>query len=281
MTPELSIVICSFKNPHLLGLCIDSIKKNVVNIDYELIVADGQTGEETHDLMREKFPDITFLSNKENLGFGELVRQGLGAAKGEYFFVINVDIIIKDEAANILLKYLKQNPDVGIVGPKLVNFDNSVQNSCFRFYSPLTIVYRRTILGRFGFARKHLDCFLMKKEQEKGEPIEADWIMGSAMMTSRQAVEKVGVMDKRFFMYFEDVDWCWRFWKKGYKVVYNPTAKVFHYHGKQSASENVLSSMLLNKYSRIHISSAIKYFTKHFRQHNPRTGQKVLAENNN
>jgi GT2 family glycosyltransferase len=93
--------------------------------------------------------------------------------------------------------------------------------------------------------------------------------MGSAMMTSRKAVEKVGLMDDNFYMYFEDVDWCRRFWENGYKVVYYPLARMFHYHGKGSASQSALKAVFLNRLTREHIKSAVKYFWKYFGKPNP------------
>ncbi len=269
MNPKLSILITSYRNPAVLRLCIRSIRKYVKNLEYEIIVADGETKEETYDLMREEFSRITFLPNKKNVGFGKLVNQCLNKAKGDYYFVINSDIVVKEGSVEKLIDYLERNPQVGIVGPQLINFDNSIQQSCFRFYSPMTIVYRRTFLGNLSFAKKHLDRFMMKDKQKQVDKIETDWIMGSAMMTSRKAAKKVGRFDERYFMYFEDVDWCWRFWKNDFEVVYCPNVKVFHYHGKQSKSKNAVSSVLFNKYSRIHIKSAIKFFIKHLGESDP------------
>jgi len=93
--------------------------------------------------------------------------------------------------------------------------------------------------------------------------------MGSAMVVRKKAVDEVGVFDGRYFMYFEDVDWCWRFWEKGHKVIYNPLIKVFHYHGKASASKNVVNSIFFNKYARIHIGSGVKFFLKFAGKKNP------------
>jgi len=269
MKPELSILITSYKNPALLKLCIKSIRANTKGIDYEIIVADSNTDEATRDVMREYFSDIKFLPNFKNVGFGRLVNQMLDIAQGEFYFIINADIIIKNSSINDLLEYIKARPQVGIVGPKLINFDNTVQQSCFKFYSPLTVLYRRTLLGKFGFAKKHLDEFMLKEQQKTEEAIETDWIMGSAMMVRGKAASEVGKFDKRYFMYFEDVDWCWRFWQNGYKVIYNPLIKVFHYHGKASASKNVLNSIFFNKYARIHIASGIKFFWKFAGKKNP------------
>lgn len=131
---------------------------------------------------------------------------------------------------------------MGIAAPKLLNFNGTLQYSCFRFYQPLTIVYRRTFLKNFGFAKKHLNWFLMEDYDHK-KPKEVDWVMGSAMVVSKKAVEKTGFMDPRFFMYMEDVDWCRRFWENGYKVVYYPFSQMHHYHGKASARGGFFRSL--------------------------------------
>ncbi len=276
---ELSIIITAYKKAELLELCIDSIKKNIGNeIDYEIIVADSETEESTSDLMKDKFADVIFLSNKENQGFGRLVNQGIEESQGEYLFVINHDIIIKGSAIQDLLTFIKNNKSVGLVAPRLINFDGRIQPSAFRFYSWKTIVYRRTFLGKLPFAKKYLDKFLFKKEIAKGGTVEVDWVMGSAMMTSRLAIEAVGTFDENFFMYFEDVDWCRRFWENNYKVVYNPAVTVAHYHGKASGNKNAVQAVLLNRYTRIHIKSAIVYFRKYFWKKNPHKDMKQISE---
>lgn len=268
MKPQLSIIITSYKNPNLLRLCINSLKENIKDVDYEIVVCDGDTEERTYDLMREEFSKIKFIPSSQNGGFAFLVNQGLETAEGDYFFIINADIIIKNNSVKELLDFLKKNQDIGMVGPKLINFDNSIQPSCFRFYTVSLILYRRTFLKRFSFARKKLSEFLMD-DQDKGKILEADWIMGSAMMISRKNLEKVGKVDRRFFMYFDDVDWCWRFWENNFRVVYYPLTEVYHYHGKQSTSQSAMGAVLVNKYTRIHIASAFKFFSKHFGKKNP------------
>lgn len=272
MKPLLSIIITSYKNPALLELCINSLRKSVENIDYEIVVADSSTEQETIDMMNDKFPEIKFFSNTWNTGYGYLVNQGLAAAQGDYVFIINGDIIIKDKKTiTELMNFVKDNPDVGMAGPKQINFDNSVQPSCFRFYSPLTVLYRRTFLKKFSFAKKHLDKFLMgENTSQYDKAVDTDWLMGSALMVRRQAIDKVGKLDdQRYFMYFDDVDWCWRFWEAGYRVVYYPLASVFHYHGKASAGQNAFLAVLFNKYARIHIKSYLKFLLKFRGRKNP------------
>lgn len=266
---ELSIIINSYKNPELLKLCIDSIKKNVENVEYEIIVADSATEEDMEMMMREEYPDVKFFPFKKNVGFQALLKKGIKESQGKYLLLLNGDILITRGSVEKLLDFVRNNADVGIAGPKLLDFNGKLQYSCFRFYRPITIIYRRTFLKKFKFAQKHLDWFLMKNRDHK-KIMEVDWLMGSVLMASKKAIEKVGPMDSRFFMYMEDVDWCRRFWEKGLRVVYYPYVKMHHYHGKGSAKGGFFRSLLFNKLTWIHIISAVKYFKKYWRKPVPR-----------
>ncbi len=259
---ELSIIITSYRNPELLKVCLNSIKKNYSKTDYEIIVANSQTEEDTTIMMREEYPEIKFFPFKKNVGFQELVKQGIGESRGDFFLILNGDIIVRKDSVEKMLEFIQAHPEVGMVGPQLINFNETLQPSCFKFYSPLTIIYRRTFLGRLPLARKKLDEFLMK-DYDHQTLKEVDWLMGSAMLVSRKAVDNVGPMDSRFKMYMEDTDWCRRFWEKGYKVVYFPLAKMYHYHGRGSAGKNALLSIFSNWLTRVHIMSALKYFLKY------------------
>ncbi|MCX6763740.1 MAG: glycosyltransferase family 2 protein, partial [Candidatus Moranbacteria bacterium] len=257
MHPELSIIITNYKNPDLLKVCIDAVRKNYTGSDYEIIVSDSGTEEETEMMMREDYPEIKFIPSKENIGFGATMRNGYELSQGDYILILNGDVIIKKDSVKKLLDYIKNNPKVGIAGPQLLNFNETLQPSCFRFYKPLTIIYRRTFLGKFGLAQKNLDWFLMKDFDHRNIK-EVDWLMGSALMTSRQAMEKIGPMDPRFKMYLEDTDWCRRFWENKLRVVYFPQSQMYHYHGKGSAGRGVFKSLLHNRLTWVHIASAIK-----------------------
>jgi len=258
---ELSIIVTSYRNPKLLKVCLDSIKKSATNIAYELIVADSETGEDTEMMMREDHSEIKFFPFKNNVGLQALLKKAIENSSGEYLLLLNGDLIVTENSIDKMLSYMKENVSVGMLGPKLLNFNGTLQYSCFRFYRPITILYRRTFLGRFAFAKKHLALFLMK-DYNHADTKEVDWLMGSAMMISRKALNKVGLMDSRYFMYFEDVDWCRRFWENDFKVVYYPLVSMHHYHGKGSAKGGVINSLLSSKLTWVHIFSGIKYFKK-------------------
>lgn len=262
---ELSIAVNTYKSPELLRLCLESIERFMPasGIRYEVMVVDSATEEDMEMMMREDFPNVRFFPFHENVGFKSLINTSLDEAHGEYVFLINGDIILTEGAVPELLNYLRQHKDIGILGPKQFNFNGSIQQSFFRFYKPATILYRRTFLGRFTFAKRHLNWFGMKEIGDPQEPISAEWIIGSALMVRRTVALEVGYMDNRFFMYMEDVDWCRRFWEKGLRVVYYPKCFVYHYHGKGSAQGGFFRSLLSNKLTWYHIESAIKYFWKY------------------
>ncbi len=262
--PELSIIITHYRKPEMLKLCLDSIIKDLGNaLSYEIIVGDSATLSNTATLMRERYPQITFFPHKENVGYSKLVNKGLESANGSYILILNSDLVVGKGAIQTMLAYLKQHPDIGILAPRLKYFNNEHQQSYFRYYTPATIVARRTFLKRLSYFKKVEDDFLMK-DRNPEELQTPDWVMGSAMLTHRDAVEKVGPMDaERFFMYFEDVDWCRRFWHAGYKVVYYPKAIMYHYLGRGSKSRLGIFDALFNKKTHWHIKSAIRFFLKY------------------
>jgi hypothetical protein len=150
------------------------------------------------------------------------------------------------------------------LGPKLLNINGSFQQSCFKEHTPFTLPCRRTFLGKTPICKNTLDNFLMKDTdlQNLKKPIKVDWLMGSALMTKKEALDKVGFFDDRFFMYFEDVDWSKRFRQNGYGVVWLPSSVIYHYHFRASKNKNLIRA-IFNKYTRIHLKSAWNYFRKH------------------
>lgn len=261
---ELTIAINGYRSPEILRLCLESVFKEMADtgIDYEVLVADSATEEDTEMMMRERFPQVRFFPFKENVGFKTLVNTSITEALGEYIFLINSDILLSPGAVPNMLQYLKEHPEIGLLGPKQYNFNGSLQQSCFHFYRPETILYRRTWLGKLPFGKKHLRWFTLADEDLTiAKPV--DWIIGSALLVSKAKAEQVGPLDTRFFMYMEDVDWCRRFWEHGFKVVHYPNTFVYHYHGKGSAKGGFLGSLLFNRLTWYHIESALRYFWKY------------------
>lgn len=288
----LSIIVTHYQTPAVLKICLLAVKKSCQNIrgGYEIILSDSESIPETKEMIKEEFPEVVFIPFEKNVGYAKLVNAGLRKAGGNFILILNADIIPKENSIENLIEFLEDNPKVGMTGPQLLNFDDSPQPSAFRYYTPWTVICRRTFLGRTPWGKKEIERFLLKSQlarlprpgaeatggqatnnqQLKTGGVEVDWLMGSALMTRKEAAENVGLLDERFFMYFEDVDWARRFWENRYKIVYFPKSQMYHYHYKTSDKGRGIFDLFLNKQTRIHLLSALKYFWK-YRHKNPKS----------
>ncbi len=257
-----SIAIINYKNPALLRLCLSSLKR-VLSADfkYEIVVIDIASSPETKNVIKE-FTGIKLLTFKNNIGYTRGVNEGIKASSGDYVLILNPDVVPMAGSIEELTLYLATNTNVGLVGPRLLNFNGSTQNSCFRYYTPLTILCRRSPLGHTSFGKKIINKALMT-DKKLDHPTEVDWLMGSAVLVSKKAVDKVGLMDEKFFLYMSDVDWARRFWENGFKIAYYPKAEMCHYHRRESKGRFGPLDVLFNKQSRWHLKDAVKYFHKY------------------
>lgn len=263
---DLSIVIVNYNSREKTLNCLKSIyASDLSGVDFEIILIDNGSAEKIEDEIGKDYPKINFIVSKKNLGMGKGNNLGIKAAGGDFILILNPDTIVKPNAVKILYSQIKNNNNIGIAGPKLLNSDGSLQYSCFRQLRFFTPIFRRTFLGRF--ANKHINNFLMldkipQPPLNKGGIMDVDWLMGSCLMVRREVFNKVGFFDERFFMYFEDTDLCRRVWRAGFRVVYFPQAQVIHDHGRGSAEKPWYLAPFVSKLSRAHISSWIKYFLK-------------------
>ena len=257
----LSIIIVNYKNPALLRLCLKSLERTLSpKLNYEILVVDIASGIETQNVVLEEFPKVKLLPFKNNIGYTKGVNEGIRGSSGEYFLILNSDIVPLKNSIETLLNYMKKHKDVGLVGPQLLNFDGTPQQSCFGFYNAITIGYRR--VGYLPFKKQILGGFLLHgKDLSVVQPV--DWLMGSALMARRDAINKVGLMDEKFFLYFSDVDWAKRFWENGYKVAFCPLAKIYHYHKRVSKRNSWLVDAFMNRQSQQHIKDGFRYLFKY------------------
>lgn len=258
----LSIIIVNFRNPPLLRLCLKSLGK-VLRPDFakEIVVVDVASTIETRNIISE-FPEANPVCFKQNIGYTKGVNEGVKNSNGDAVLILNSDIIPIRNSIENMYQHLHKNDDIGMIGPQLLNFDGTSQVSFFRFPSPSTLIYRRTFLGRLPFGKNHLGYFMME-DVDHSKPHPIDWLMGSAFMLSRKAIDKVGLMDESMFLYMSDVDWPRRFWENGYKVMYYPDSKLYHYHKRDSKGHFGILDVLVKKESRWHIVDAFRYFKKH------------------
>jgi hypothetical protein len=271
---DLSIIILNYKSKGHVRQCLKSFKLVNPQIDYEIIVVDNDSGDGVIEMVKEQFSDVRTIQSGENLGFAGGNNVGIRQAKGRYIVIMNPDIIVLEESLEAMVKYMDEHQDVGFLAPQLLNPDKTIQHSCYRFPTLGVPIYRRTPLGKTKHGKKVLNQYMMN-DWDHLETREVDWCLGACVMVRRSAMEQVGMLDERYFMYFEDADWCRRFWQAGFKVVYYPKARMVHYHIRQSADVPWFMG-LFQRISRIHIASAIKYFLKFRGKPNPRKSGKSV-----
>lgn len=265
---KLSIIIVNYKMWQLTRALVESLLQDDLPKGTEIIIVDNNSGDDSVYLLRSDFPEITVIDNPANMGLASGVNTALAQAKGDYSLILNPDMIAIPGSVSALTSFMDKNPDVGVAGGKLISPNGKLQYSCYRFYTPLTIVYRRTFLGKTKTGKQAIANFLMKDFDHKSEK-DVDWLMGACLMVRKEAYKEVGGMDERFFLYFEDVDWCRRFWEKGWRVSYVPKAVFSHYH-QRSSEKGALLGIFFNRTTREHIQSAFKYFIKFFGKPLPR-----------
>ncbi len=263
---KLSFIILAYKERDLLRLCL----KNILNlglekqgITYEIFFVDNGSTNGLPEMVRRLYPQVHILLNGANLGHPGGNNTGLKAAQSEYSLMINPDIIFRDvEDITRILAYLDAHPNIGILGPKLRNADGTTQYSCYRRYSRWTPVYRRTLLGKCGFARRDIERHLMM-DFDHETTCDVEWLLGACFFIRKSAMDAVGYMDEDFFLYFGDYEWCDRMQRKGYRTVYfAETNGIFHYHQRESASNRFTIMQLFSYVTRIHIRDWMTYVKK-------------------
>lgn len=258
---KLSIIIVNYNTGALTKACLNSILSQTVPFRYEILVVDNDSSDESVPFLRSDFPEVSVIANERNRGLAAGVNQGIAASRGAYYLILNPDIIVMPGALTSLVQFMDEHQDTGIAGGKLVSPNGRIQYSCYRFYRPSTVVYRRTPLGKTAWGKHEVDRFLMK-DIDRSHVTDVDWLMGACLIVRAAAAKKVGGMDEHFFLYFEDIDWCRRFKEAGWGVMYVPTARFSHYHQRSSATSS-LYGILTNRAAWYHIISAMKYFWKY------------------
>jgi len=257
---DISIVIVNYHSKDKLFNCLRSIKESDLGgLSLETIVVENNSGDDLRSWQKDF--NFILIESPHNLGMGGGNNLGIGSAQGQYILVANPDLVFSSQAIRRLYDYLQTNSQVGLVAPKLINPDGSLQYSCFRFPHFFMPFARRTSLGKFFSA--YLDQYLMK-DQEHDRTMAVDWVLGACLMVRRNGVAFIepNLFDERFFMYFEDTDLCRRIWQQGGQVVYLPTAVVTHYHVRASAQKPWYVAVISDMIAREHIKSWLKYFWK-------------------
>lgn len=235
MKLDLTIIVVGYRSEKTIGPFLDSIQKNRDKIAKEVIVIDNYPADKGAD-KAEKHPlKPTVIRNNENVGFSKAVNQGLRVAKGKYILLINPDTRIVGSALKYLLEFAGNTPALGAVAPRLLNYDGTIQPSCSKFPTIWNAI-KYNFLGC-----KH--CF--KKYNPGDQVTKVEVAVMAAFLVPKAIFDEVGGLDERFFLYYEDIEFCRRLYRHNLPVYYLPQAKVQHIHGASGNFVNHLKSPLL------------------------------------
>ena len=214
---KLSIIIVNYNTKELLRRCLKSLPDEWGVV----IVVDNSSTDESVEMIKKEFPSVRLILNSQNLGFARAVNQALRQAIGEAVLLLNSDTIVKKGALEKLIEFEKKVRPA-IIGAKMLNPDGTVQGSCF-YLPTISRAIKEYWFGKSGYFSKYAP--------EGKEPMEVEAVSGGAMLISKGVIEKIGLFDERYFMYFEDLDYCRKARKVGYNIYYLPTVEIVHEHG--------------------------------------------------
>ena len=244
---KLSIVIVSYNSAGYLRDCLLSLKKYAPLIDekYEVIVVDNASSDNSAEMVKKEFSWARLIKNQKNLGFSAANNIAIKNSSSDYILLINSDCEVYDDSVRNLVSFLELQNDAGIAGPKIINSDGSVQLSCRRFPSFFDAGMHSILVNIFPdnpFSRRYKLADIYRDE-----PFAVDWVSGSCMLIKRAALNDTGLLDEKYFMYVEDTDLCYRMWKKGWKVFYNPYSRVLHHIGGSTGTSRTSASVMMQK----------------------------------
>lgn len=235
----LSIVIVNYNVRDFLRHALISIQKALEGIDGEVIVVDNASDDRSVAMVRQHFPKVHLIANSGNLGFAKANNIALAKARGKYILLINPDTVVQEDTLRVMLKFFEENDEVGLAGCKILNPDGSFQLACRRSFPTPWVAFTK-ISGLSGlFPKMRLFGKYNLTYLSEDETYEIDAISGSFMMLRREVYKRVGGLDEDFFMYGEDLDWCFRIQKTGWKIYYVHLTKIIHYKGESTRRSNI------------------------------------------
>lgn len=262
---DVSISVVTYNTAARLLQCLESIQATAGDLRYEVFVVDNASSDDTDIQIYRSFPNVRLILNERNVGFARANNQAILLSRGRYVFVTNPDIVVRPDALQRMIEYLDTHSDVGVAACRLEYPDGSLQLSCRSFPTVASFLLRGLPLPeRWKSESRVMRRYLMSDWDHRTRR-EVDWCLGSCLLVRRETIEAVGGMDSRFFLYYEDIDWCYRIRRAGWKIAYLPEVSMIHFYRRASASR------VPNRLTFHHFLSAFMFFAKFLPERGLRT----------
>jgi GT2 family glycosyltransferase len=253
--PDVSLVIVNWNTKDLVLKCIKSAIETGGACAQEIIVVDNASGDDSVDAIKRDYPDVIVIRNEKNYGFARANNIGIKKSKGRYVCLVNSDVQVLGRTIGYLIDYMDKTPNAGIVGPKILWPDMTLQDSCRKFPTLWTKLCETVALNRIFprstvFSGEHMQFFAHDQVKK------VDSLAGCFMMIRQTALKEVGLFDEQYFIYSEETDLCKRFSESGWDIVFLPEVSVVHHHAASTAKDPVRFAVEQQR-------SLLKYWKKH------------------
>ncbi len=256
---EVSAIVVTFNAMPWIEPCLESVR------GCELIVVDNGSSDGTVELVRERFPEARVIE-QENRGLGAGWNAGMRAASGKWLFFLNADAWVVGDGVAKLVEALEKDPKTAVAGPRLRNENGTLQRSVRGFPTLWRLATEYFFLRKLGPRTRMLNAFYGAGFRHDRE-LEAEFLMGAALAVRPQAVAEIGGLDERFFLFSEEVDWCYRFRQAGWKILFTPAAEVVHVGGASHGG----------RYFREQVQGHLLFLEKHRGVRSARAARRLLA----
>jgi len=228
---SLGIIIISFNVRKLLKECLESVIRETRDTRYEIWVIDNHSRDDSVQMLKESFPQVHLIENTENLGFTRANNQAIAKCRCDLILLLNPDTIIQDGALDKMVRFMDEHADVGAAGCRVLNEDGTLQLACRRSIpTPAVAFYKLSGLSRL-FPNSKVMARYNLTYLDPNTTHEVDAVSGAFLLIRKQVIDRIGMLDEDFWIFGEDIDWCIRTQKAGWKVMYYPDAHIIHYKG--------------------------------------------------
>ena len=232
---DLSFVVVSYNVRELLANCLQSVRETLSDsaLSYQVWVIDNASSDDSASMVERDFPEVHLVVNAENTGFAAANNQGIRQAEGRYVFLLNPDTELLDGAVQEMIGFMEHTPKAGMAGPSLLYGDGSFQHSAFRFPS-LAQIFSDFFPLNHRLTNSRINGRYSERLYHQGVPFPVDHPLGAAMLVRREAIDQVGLLDERYFMYCEEIDWAIRMKRAGWTIHTVPKARIIHHAGQST-----------------------------------------------
>jgi GT2 family glycosyltransferase len=239
---DVSIIIVNWNTRDILRDCLSSVYDQTHGIFFELTVIDNASSDGSAAMVQNEFPDVILIKNIENVGFAAANNQGMRISKGRYVLLLNPDTIVLEEAIQKTISFSDNHPDIGVLGCQVWLNEHEIQQTCFSFPTLFSLTLQQAGLQRIFSNSK----FIARSNYgwwERLNQMDVEVVSGMYMLVKREAIDQVGLMDEDYFVYAEETDWCYRFWKAGWRCVFTPEARIIHLDGGSKSTGQISIKM--------------------------------------